>query len=282
MWCGGGRHPPPRTLAGVRLPSSRASPETALRGVKATGPPLSSGMKACRCVPPTIAGEYGNGFTRCGGGRHPPPSKDGRLPVHASHRRRRVREWLRAVWRRPAPYLPPGVDACRCAPPTIAGESGNGSMRCGGGRHPSISSRRGHLPVHASHYRGRVREWLCAVWRWPTPTHLGADAYQCVPRTIVGEYGNGSTVWRRLAPPSVQAWTVSGARFPPSWVGHREHSQRFWEKAQLRLVWASDEKFLLEGVTEEPILLLLLDRPDQCSYPPTQGSGESLVKLLLS
>jgi hypothetical protein len=71
-----------------------------------------------------VMGEFGNGSARCGGVRHP---------------------------------LLLGVDACRCASPTIVGASGNGSAWCGGGQHPP-SSRRGSLPVHASLCRGRVNE----------------------------------------------------------------------------------------------------------------------------
>jgi hypothetical protein len=54
----------------------------------------------------------------------------GGVPVRASHHYGRVQERLRTVWQRPS-------HAGSCAPPTIAGESGNGSARCGGGRQPS-------------------------------------------------------------------------------------------------------------------------------------------------
>jgi hypothetical protein len=107
------------------------------------------------------------------------------LPVHASLHRGRVQVWLRAVWRRPVREgsfvgvrLPPswaspgaaphGVaaadkhhcpceNACWCAPPFVAGESGNGSTQCGGGRHPhSFLSRLRRLSVRVSHHHGRV------------------------------------------------------------------------------------------------------------------------------
>ena len=53
---------------------------------------------------------------------------------------------------------------CQCAPPTIAGESKNGSTRCGGGRHPFPLSRHGRLQMRASHQCERVREWLSMMW----------------------------------------------------------------------------------------------------------------------
>jgi hypothetical protein len=67
---------------------------------------------------------------------------------------------------------PSTADACWRAPPTVAGESGKGFARCAGNRHPNPqtpSSRRQHLPVHASHYRGRVQERLHTVWWRPAP-----------------------------------------------------------------------------------------------------------------
>jgi hypothetical protein len=81
--------------------------------------------------------------------------------VRASHRRGHVPEWLREVWQQPTPLPRPGVDACRCAPPTNVGESRNGSVWCGGGQH---------------------RPTLCP----------SAGACQCVPPTITVESGNGS------------------------------------------------------------------------------------------
>lgn len=108
------------------------------------------------CSPPTITGESGNDSAWRGDGRHtlvgarlqqsqasPRTAPHGvaaigrRLPVHASYHRGGVQEWLRTMWWRPRNPLLPGVIACRCAPPTVVGESGNGSVRCGGGRQPS-------------------------------------------------------------------------------------------------------------------------------------------------
>jgi hypothetical protein len=66
----------------------------------------------------------------------PPPSRRGRLSVHTSHLRGRVREWLYAVWRRQVAHPP---SRCR------------------------------HLPVRASHHCGRDRERLRAVWRRLAP-----------------------------------------------------------------------------------------------------------------
>jgi hypothetical protein len=88
----------------------------------------------------------------------PTPPRRGRLSVRASLRRGRVRERLRAVWRRPTTpvFLRLGVDACWCAPPTIAGESVNGSAWCGGDRLlPQF--RRGRLSARASFLR---RGWV--------------------------------------------------------------------------------------------------------------------------
>jgi len=89
-----------------------------------------------------------------------------------------------------------GVEACRCAPPTIMGKLGNGSTWCGDGQHPYHSSKCGHLLVRASDYRMRVCKRL-------------------------------RTVWRRPAPPNILAWMLADARLPPLWVGQREHHQRF-------------------------------------------------------
>jgi hypothetical protein len=79
----------------------------------------------------------------------------GVLPVCASHRHGRVRKRLCTVWWRP-------THAGRCVPPSIMGESRNGSTRCGGGRQP-----RDCLLVCASHCRGRVWNWLHTVWWRP-------------------------------------------------------------------------------------------------------------------
>lgn len=113
-------------------------------------------MRPWVCSPPTITGESGNDSAWRGDGRHtlvgarlqqsqasPRTAPHGvaaigrRLPVHASYHRGGVQEWLRTMWWRPRNPLLPGVIACRCAPPTVVGESGNGSVRCGGGRQPS-------------------------------------------------------------------------------------------------------------------------------------------------
>jgi len=66
--CGGDRH----MLAGVRLPLSRASPRTTLRGVEAASNLPSSGVITCRRAPPTVAGESENASAWCGGGRQAP------------------------------------------------------------------------------------------------------------------------------------------------------------------------------------------------------------------
>ena len=81
-------------------PISRASPAMALCGVVATAPPLVMTF-ACRCAPPSVAGESRCGSARCGGDRH----VWGFLLARPSHRRGRVRERLRAVWRRPTPSV---------------------------------------------------------------------------------------------------------------------------------------------------------------------------------
>jgi hypothetical protein len=96
--CGDGRH----TLAGARLPLLRASLATAPRGMAVADNPMS----ACWCAPPTIAGKSRMGSVQCGGNQQAPPSTHtplswrGRLLVHASHCRGRVRQQLRMVlWR---------------------------------------------------------------------------------------------------------------------------------------------------------------------------------------
>jgi hypothetical protein len=197
--CDGDRRHPPSSihammLAGARLSPLWASPGAALRGVAATGTFLPPSR---RCAPPTIVGESRNGSTCCGGGRPPSSSRRGRWPVRASHQCRRVRERLCMVWQRSAPSpLRPGMDACRCVPPTDAGENDYSPAWCGGCRHPLLSpSRRGRLPMCASHHCGRVRERLCMVWWQPTPSflRLGKDACRCAPPTDVAESDYGST-----------------------------------------------------------------------------------------
>ena len=59
-------------VAGARLPLLRVSPATAPRSVAANNDPLCLSMMSCRCAPPTIAGESGNGSVRCGGGWQAP------------------------------------------------------------------------------------------------------------------------------------------------------------------------------------------------------------------
>jgi hypothetical protein len=120
-----------------------------------------------------VAGDLRNGPAKCGGGRHPsvqaqmaasvrlppswasptvapcgvgttsthPPSRHAYLPVSD----------VAAI----DTLLHPSMDACWCTPPTIAGESDNGSMLCAGDRHP-LSSRSRRLPVCASHHRRQV------------------------------------------------------------------------------------------------------------------------------
>jgi hypothetical protein len=57
------------------------------------------------------------------------------------------------------------MDDYRCTPPTVMGDSNNGSMRCG-----SVPpSRHERLLVRTSDRRGQVWEWLSEVWREPTP-----------------------------------------------------------------------------------------------------------------
>jgi hypothetical protein len=76
----------------------------------------------------------------------------------------------------------------------------------------------GQLLVRASHCHERVREWLCMVWRRPTPSIpcLGVDACQCVPPTYPGESRNGSVRCGsgRQHPSPIQAWKLAGARLP--------------------------------------------------------------------
>jgi hypothetical protein len=110
--CGGGwHHPSPSvqawTFAGARLPPMRASLGMYLQGVAAvgnlpfsiqartlTGVCLPSSRASPRTAPRDVA---------AAGISHLPLSSRRRLPVYASQHRERVRERLRAVWRRPAP-----------------------------------------------------------------------------------------------------------------------------------------------------------------------------------
>jgi hypothetical protein len=166
------RRPAPPT--GARLPPSRASPRTAPHGAAAAGALLRLGADVCRCVPPIVAGESGNGSARCGVVGTP----------------------------------------CRCAPPTVAGESENSSARCGGDRHP--------LSVCASHHRGKTGNGSRCV------AAAGAPCW-CTPPTIVDESGNGSARCDsgrhpcRCTPPTItgesgngSAWCGSGQHPPPS------------------------------------------------------------------
>jgi hypothetical protein len=59
--------------------------------------------------------------------------------------------------------LHPSMDACWCTPPTIAGESDNGSVLCGGDRHP-LPSRRRRLPVCASHHHRQISNGSREAW----------------------------------------------------------------------------------------------------------------------
>jgi hypothetical protein len=159
--CGSGQHPSSLRLG---VDTCRCTPPAnageskngSTRCCRGRHPTPSPGAKTCRCTPPTVAGESGYCSARCGGGRHPHASRRGRLSVRASYQRGRVREWLRAVRGWPAPLLSPsrrGRFVVRAS--TVAGESGNGFARCGGGRHPP-PSRRGCLLVRVSHHHGRV------------------------------------------------------------------------------------------------------------------------------
>jgi hypothetical protein len=219
--------------------------------------PHPAGVDAWRCASPTVAGESEYGSAWCGGGHHLSLSMHGLLPVRASPRRGRVRERLRKAWRRPAPSLSssgrghlsmrashrrgrvrerlrtvwrqpasptslrPGVDACRCAPPTVAGESVWLRVVW---RWPATSlspSRRGRLPVRASHQCGRVREWLHKVWRRPA-TSFSLSRRGRLPVRPSHRRGRVQkrlrAVWggRHHPPPFVQSWTLAGARLPTS------------------------------------------------------------------
>ena len=88
---------------------------------------------SCRCASPTVAGESGNGSARCGGDRH--MLAGARLPLSRASLRTAPRS-VEATSNLPSS----GVIACRRAPPTVAGESGNGSAWYGGGRQGPTSS----------------------------------------------------------------------------------------------------------------------------------------------
>ena len=144
---------------------------------------------SCRCAPPTVAGESGNGSARCGGDRHILAGV--RLPL-SSVGPRTATHGVEAANNLPSS----GVTACRRAPPTVAGESGNGSAWCGDGRQgPTTFGVRAWMTAGAClYYCGRVWERLCAGWRQPAS-----------------------------APPSsVQAWTNLLVCLPPFLVGQQE------------------------------------------------------------
>jgi hypothetical protein len=135
-----------------------------------------------RCAPLTITGESRNGSTWCGSDRHPLPLRRGSLPVHASHRCGRLR----------ALSLRPSVDACRCAPPIVAGESTNGSAWCGGDRHPTFLQARMHAGEHLPPSRASPEMTLRGVVAADTPPiHPGAATCWCAPPTIAGKSRNG-------------------------------------------------------------------------------------------
>jgi len=124
--CGGDRLLPSsgRLLAGARLPSSRASPGVAPRGVAATG----TSRDLCWCAPPTAAGESRRGSARCGGGRHPLCSGENAFAYLPSSRA--SPEWLRAERRR-STFVGALLPSSRASP--------KGSAWCGGGRQPPQS-----------------------------------------------------------------------------------------------------------------------------------------------
>ena len=85
-------------------------------------------------------------------------------------------------------------DACRCAPPIVAGESGNSSVRYGGDQHPpslclgrALASVR--LPPLRASPRMAPQGVVVADTPFPCP---GMDACQCVPPTNASESENGS------------------------------------------------------------------------------------------
>ena len=122
--------PSPMTLVGVHLPPPWVSLETTPHGLAVVSNTLHSGMEACGCVPPTIAGETENGSAWCGSGQH-----------HHS-----VQVWTLVVMCLPPSWVSLGMTLHVVAtpsplslsqaslemtlhgvPPTIAGESENGS-----------------------------------------------------------------------------------------------------------------------------------------------------------
>jgi hypothetical protein len=117
-WCGGGR----QSLSGACLPPSRASPRMAPHSVAAAGKPLF-GTKVGARLPLSRASP---GTAPCG-----VAAAGFRFPVRASHCRGRVRNGsARCGGGRKALSW----KVCRCAPPSVMGESEIGSVRCGGGR----------------------------------------------------------------------------------------------------------------------------------------------------
>jgi hypothetical protein len=140
--------------------------------------------------------------------------------------------------------------SCRCVPPTVTGESRNGSSRCGGGRHtlagaclpPSWASL-GTAPHGVAAAGNPVTACWCAP---PTvvgeyrigstqcgggrqaPLRLGMDVSRCMPPTVVGESSNGSTRCGvgRLPPPLAKHGCLPVHPLH-LWAGQREHCQRF-------------------------------------------------------
>jgi hypothetical protein len=163
---------PHAALAGAHLPLSCVSPGTAPHGVAAAGtsPSFHAWVFADAGLP-LLRASLGAAPRGVATTDTPTLSRCGYLPMRASHHCGRVLEWLHAVCvvvGTLSTSLYRGMDTCRCAPPTVAGESKNGSARCGGGWHPH-SSRHGRLSVPVSHHRGQVRERLHAVWRRSEP-----------------------------------------------------------------------------------------------------------------
>lgn len=188
-----------------------------------------------------------------------------RFPVRASHRRGRVREWLRMVWRLPesspseakvgarlplsraspkrlrAVWRRPAI-AFRCAPPTVVGESVNGSAWCGGDR-------------------------KAFIW----------DESQCAPPSITGESVSGSVQsgGGRGSRPSIDARCCK----PTSISGGPSRAlTKVLGESLAQIVWASDGNLLPEGVVEELLAVVSvigLLNTSAC------GSGESLAKLCL-
>jgi hypothetical protein len=123
------------------------------------------------------------------------------------------------VWRCPA-------HACRCAPPTVAGESGNDSTQCGSGRQPSIqacSLTGARLPL-CWRIRERPACGMAAVGN-PTP-YLSVQT-----RTIAGARLPLSRASSEMALRGVVATGSPplrlGARLPPIRAGQQVLRQRF-------------------------------------------------------